>query len=252
MVVRRHWRERTQEWRQRIIGAWSVKKVTDTHTEQRPTATTDATPVTASTLMELSKRGFYCNWLFGQTLLTFCCLAFFILMNIYFEESELLFMFDCVTVFISLLLVRFVCTNPDHRRKTGGRGIGCIRAHKRAAATTLYAYLCSWFILSHLMWTTCILWRWCFHVRYMILDASTSAMSAFRALSFYLDPTSPPTSAIAPSHTSKSATIWRDYWFVIVTPSNYISRSRIHQFLLTAWRLHLLIMVGIARRPSIK
>ena len=82
-------------------------------------------------------------------------------------------MFDCVTVFIGLLLVQFVYTNPDCRRETGSRGIGCIGAHKRAAATALYVYPCSWFILSHLMWTmysvammlSCLLHDFgCFHI----------------------------------------------------------------------------------------
>ena len=46
---------------QRGQGLWTSTHTTATHTRQRPTATTDATPATASTLMELSEGGFYCN-----------------------------------------------------------------------------------------------------------------------------------------------------------------------------------------------
>ena len=42
-------------------GHWTINHTNDTHLSQHPNATTDATPAAASTLMELSDGGFYCN-----------------------------------------------------------------------------------------------------------------------------------------------------------------------------------------------
>ena len=42
-------------------GFWSITHTTETHTGQRTSATTDATPAAASTLMELGDGGFYCH-----------------------------------------------------------------------------------------------------------------------------------------------------------------------------------------------
>ena len=52
-----HWCTKCRNGR----GLWSTSHTNETHTGQRPSATADATPAAAFTLMELSDGGFYCH-----------------------------------------------------------------------------------------------------------------------------------------------------------------------------------------------